>query len=80
MVDRLAALARSLDQQRQLFLHPFLPDELLQGLWPKRDVELRIVGQGGRFDQPIAVHHRPTRCKAPFRSSSTGRSSTFQTR
>src|SRR6185436_19156084 len=74
--DGLAALPGTIDQQRQLLLHPFLADELLECLRSQRDIELRVVGQGGCLDEPITFHHRPTRCNASFSSSSTGRSST----
>ena len=61
MVDGLAALPRAVDQQRQLLLHPFLPDELVERRRPQRDVELAVVRADDRgLDQagrrPSSAH------------------------
>ena len=57
VVDGLAAAPRAVDQQRQLLLHPLLPDELVERRRPQRDVELAIlrVDDGG-LDQAVVVH------------------------
>src|SRR5438093_4943189 len=76
MIDRLTTLPRPVDQQRELFLHALLANELVECPWPERHVELGVVRQRDGADQAFFVHHLPTRCNASFNNSSTGRSST----
>src|SRR5918999_201168 len=85
VVDALAALAGTVDQEVQLLLHPLLSDELPQGPRTERDVELAVLlRQGVGVDGALCVgsphqlllgHQRPTFCRASRRMSSASRPS-----
>jgi len=44
VVERLLALARGFDEDAQVFLHAFLPDELVERLRPQRLLDRLFVG------------------------------------
>src|SRR4029077_4264101 len=84
-VDGLPSFARRLQEQRELFLHTILPDELGERAGTERDVELVVFGgQDGCLGQAVIggvrlvarqvhyVAHRPTCWSASRRRSSTG--------
>jgi len=72
MIDLIATRPRALDQQGELLLHPLLTDELAERARPECVVEVAVLGQHDLgVDQPL-VAHRPARCSAVRRSSSTG--------
>ena len=73
MVGRRSAVARSFDDQADLSLHLFLPDELREHARPERRLELDFVRCDGRTHDFRA--HRTSSFKARFSMSSTLESS-----
>src|SRR5437868_10213514 len=73
MVGCLAAAQRTMEDQRQLLAHAFLPDEVIEPLRPKRGLNhlfLGAVGAGG--DKPLVVAHLLSFLSADFSSAATG--------